>query len=183
MRPQYKYIGSCLISSFPNFRLTVTTLLRCNSCPGKMSRNEPYYSRFEQHPDDIVLAQYSKHPQHTITQAQASSTGRIRSPLTLLREWKWEIATWLLGSCALGAIIALLIIFQDRPLRDWTPHVRPAPVVAALSQIAQSALLFSVSSCIGQLKWYVMHTLADRHIPAKCRHSGIGSVLCAQPQT
>jgi hypothetical protein len=129
----------------------------------KMNSNEPQYSRFPQHPEDNTFSQNSKPPQHSVThveedwadQAQSPSIPRSRSLLTLLREWKWEFATWLLGSCALGTIVALLIIYRDHPLRDWTSEIRPAPVVAALSQIAQSALLFSVSSCIGQLKWYV----------------------------
>ncbi|KAH7094362.1 hypothetical protein FB567DRAFT_599919 [Paraphoma chrysanthemicola] len=76
-----------------------------------------------------------------------------RSIWTLLREWRWEFATWLLGSCALVAIIALLAIFRGRALREWASQIRLATVVAALSQISQSALLVSVSSCIGQLKW------------------------------
>jgi hypothetical protein len=125
-----------------------------------MSWNEPRYSRSEQHPpEDIALLQSSKQPQHAITQEQASSTGRTRSPLTLLREWKWELATWLLGSCAFGTIVTLLVIYQNRSLRDWTLPVRPAPAVAALSQATQSALLFSVSACIGQLKWYAYYKI------------------------
>ncbi|EUC35734.1 hypothetical protein COCVIDRAFT_112406 [Bipolaris victoriae FI3] len=72
---------------------------------------------------------------------------------TSLRHWKWELATWLLGTTALGAIIALLIVYRDEPLRNWTAGFSLATTIAALSQVAQSALLVSVSSCIGQLKW------------------------------
>lgn len=126
-----------------------------------MSWNESHYRRFEQHPEEIALSPITKQSQPVITQTgqswdsqkQTPHVNRSRSIWTLLREWKWEFATWLLGSCALGGIIALLVLYRDRPLRDWTPYIRPAPVIAALSQVAQSALLFSVSSCIGQLKW------------------------------
>ena len=76
-----------------------------------------------------------------------------RSLWTLLRLWKWELATWLLGTTALGSIITLLILYKDKPLEDWTFNFRLATTIAALSQVAQSALLVSVSSCIGQLKW------------------------------
>jgi hypothetical protein len=75
-----------------------------------------------------------------------------KSSWTSLRAWKWELATWLLGMTALGAIIALLILYKDKPLKNWTADFRLATTIAALSQVAQSALLVSVSSCIGQLK-------------------------------
>jgi anti-sigma-K factor RskA len=130
-----------------------------------MSWNEPSYRRFEQHHEEIAFSTFSKQPQPIIAQAeqswipqsQAHPTHRSRSLWTLVNEWRWEFLTWLLGVCALGSIAALLVIYGDRPLREWTPHIRPAPVVAALSQLAQSALLFSVSSCIGQLKWDWLH--------------------------
>ncbi|EMD88195.1 hypothetical protein COCC4DRAFT_33543 [Bipolaris maydis ATCC 48331] len=79
---------------------------------------------------------------------------RLSRPLsTSLRHWKWELATWLLGTTALGAIITLLILYRDEPLRHWTASFSLATTIAALSQVTQSALLVSVSSCIGQLKW------------------------------
>ncbi|KAI1507121.1 DUF3176 containing protein [Pyrenophora tritici-repentis] len=76
-----------------------------------------------------------------------------RSARTSLRAWKWELATWLLGTTALCAIVTLLILYRDKPLKEWTANFRLATAIAALSQVAQSALLVSVSSCIGQLKW------------------------------
>ncbi|KAF2833822.1 hypothetical protein CC86DRAFT_279516, partial [Ophiobolus disseminans] len=72
---------------------------------------------------------------------------------TLLRQWQWEFTTWFLGSCALASIVVLLVIFQDRSLKEWPSGISLATTIAALSQITQSALLYAVSSCIGQLKW------------------------------
>lgn len=72
---------------------------------------------------------------------------------TSLRSWKWELATWLLGTTALGAIITLLILYRDKPVKNWPVGFSLATTIAALSQVAQSALLVSVSACIGQLKW------------------------------
>jgi hypothetical protein len=124
-----------------------------------MNSNDTAYSRFEPHPEEIAFSSLPKHPlvtqteQNWIPQAQADRTPRSRALGSLMYEWKWEISTWLLGTCAIGSIVALLIVFDDRPLSEWTPRFRPAPAVAALSQVAQSALLVSVSSCIGQLKW------------------------------
>jgi hypothetical protein len=76
-----------------------------------------------------------------------------RLPWTSIIAWKWELVTWLLGTTALGAIIILLILYKDEPLKKWTAEFRLATAIAALSQVAQSALLVSVSSGIGQLKW------------------------------
>lgn len=84
---------------------------------------------------------------------QCSQLNRSRTLWTLVREWEWELGTWLLGTCALFSIVALLFKFSDGPLNNWTLDIRLATVIAALSQIAHSALLVSVSACIGQLKW------------------------------
>jgi hypothetical protein len=126
-----------------------------------MNQNGPHYQSFPQTPEEIPFSPMGKQVEPVVTQAeqdwepQTSIYQRHPSrPLyTLLREWKYEIATWLLGSCALGCIVALLVIYRDRPLNEWTSRFLPAPVVAALSQVTQSALLFSISACIGQLKW------------------------------
>ncbi|KAF2027808.1 hypothetical protein EK21DRAFT_38861, partial [Setomelanomma holmii] len=78
---------------------------------------------------------------------------KSRSIWTLLREWKWEFTTWFLGTSALVGIVALVVVFRDRPLKDWHFQLRLATLVAVLSQVAQSSLLVSVSFCIDQLKW------------------------------
>jgi hypothetical protein len=136
-------------------------LLQPHAAVLTMNSNETAYSRFEPHPEEIAFSSFSKQPQAIVTQTEQNwipqtktgRTPRSRAPGSLLYEWRWEISAWLLGTCAIGSIVALLIVFNNRPLREWTPRFRPAPAVAALSQVAQSALLFSVSSCIGQLKW------------------------------
>jgi hypothetical protein len=52
----------------------------------------------------------------------------------------FNLKTWLLGTGALGAIVTLLVLFKDGPLKKWTPDFRLATVIAALSQVAQSSL-------------------------------------------
>lgn len=71
-----------------------------------------------------------------------------------LKEWWWEVVTWLIGSAAFVAIITLLIVFRNQPLDHWKlPHIQITTTIAALAQTAMATLIVSVSSCIGQLKW------------------------------
>lgn len=126
-----------------------------------MIHNGPQYHSTPQNPEEIPFSSLGKQAGPFVRQdeqdwdshASPSQRSQSRSLYTLLREWKYEIATWLLGSCAFGCIVALLVVYRDRPLKEWTSRFLPAPVIAALSQIVQSALLFSISACIGQLKW------------------------------
>ena len=80
---------------------------------------------------------------------------RHRSPRTahLIRIWKWELATWLLGTIGFAANIILLICFDGKRQSQWKSHVQITTFVAALAQLSQSALLVPVSFCISQLKW------------------------------
>ncbi|OAL52965.1 hypothetical protein IQ07DRAFT_629469 [Pyrenochaeta sp. DS3sAY3a] len=71
----------------------------------------------------------------------------------LLRTWRWELFTWLLGTLGLTANIILLICFDGKRLSQWKSTVQITTFVAALAQLSQSALLVPVSFCIGQLKW------------------------------
>ncbi|KAF2100257.1 hypothetical protein NA57DRAFT_73867 [Rhizodiscina lignyota] len=90
------------------------------------------------------------------TEPFENSNGSERAPHTVwatLRAWGLEICTWALGTGALLAIIILLAHFNDRPLEQWKSKVEFNTVVSVLSQVATPALLVSVQSCLGQLKW------------------------------
>ncbi|KAH7116112.1 hypothetical protein B0J11DRAFT_584144 [Dendryphion nanum] len=78
---------------------------------------------------------------------------RSRSIFSMLREWWWEFLSWGIGTCALAAIGTLLYLYRNKPVASWNFELRLATVIAALSQVAQTALMVSVSSSIGQLKW------------------------------
>lgn len=115
--------------------------------------NSKYKPCPEETPLETICSPVEPAQKYCESPDQDPRSSRPRALWTLLWEWNWEFATWLFGSCALFSIVALLSRFQDRPLEEWTFEIRLATVVAALSQIAQSALLVSVSACIGQLKW------------------------------
>lgn len=70
-----------------------------------------------------------------------------------LRNWTWELATWLLGTAAFAVIVVLLITYQDKRFDSWNSDIQITTIIAALSQLAQSALLVSLAACLGQLKW------------------------------
>jgi hypothetical protein len=75
---------------------------------------------------------------------------------SILRNWWWELATWVLGTIALALIILLLLLFHDHHRSSWHSKVQITAIVSALSQVAQSALTVSLSSSISQLKWIWM---------------------------
>jgi hypothetical protein len=79
---------------------------------------------------------------------------RIHSWYSFLKEWWWEVLTGVFGSAAFISIVFLLTVFGNQPLDHWKlPRIQTTTTVAALAQTAVSALIVSVSACIGQLKW------------------------------
>jgi hypothetical protein len=72
----------------------------------------------------------------------------------LVKHWRWETFTFLLGTAALVTIIALVLQFRNKPFEDWRLRgVQATSIIAALAQVAQSAFLVPISYRIGQLKW------------------------------
>jgi hypothetical protein len=68
-------------------------------------------------------------------------------------EWRWELITWILGTVAIAVNLVLLCYFKDKSLAYWHSKIQISSIVASLSQVAQSSLMVSVGSCIGQFKW------------------------------
>jgi hypothetical protein len=89
--------------------------------------------------------------QATISSPPRSAT--VTPSSSLLAEWCWEIFTWALGTLAVALMLLIFGIFRNKPYDYWHSSVQMATVIAALSQLAQSALIVSVSACIGQSKW------------------------------
>jgi uncharacterized integral membrane protein len=83
---------------------------------------------------------------------------RPRESRYLVKAWRWEAFTFLLGTGAFTAILGLLLSFQNKPasevnFRIGASDIQITAVIAALAQVAQSALMVPISYCIGQLKW------------------------------
>ncbi|KAF2635300.1 hypothetical protein P280DRAFT_473857, partial [Massarina eburnea CBS 473.64] len=93
---------------------------------------------------------------HLLTEAKETSSHAPRKSRHLLRHWRWEICTFSLGTGAFVSILVLLLRFRDKPLPTLPfggVSIQLTAVLAALAQVAQSALLVPISVCIGQLKW------------------------------
>jgi hypothetical protein len=70
--------------------------------------------------------------------------------------WWWETASVILSIACTAGIVGLLAHVDDKPLTHWKiTGKKPTPnvLVAILSTVAKSALLFPLAECLGQLKW------------------------------
>ena len=67
--------------------------------------------------------------------------------------WFWELVTWLFGTFSILAIVLVLGLFNDKTVEQWKSSIRINTIVSVLSQVAVSALMVSVSACVGQMKW------------------------------
>jgi len=83
-----------------------------------------------------------------------SGTLHALSFYNIVEAWRWELITWIFGSLSFFTIFTLLLRFHNKPLEKWKGPPQISTVVAVLAGAAQSALMVSVSSCIGQLKWF-----------------------------
>ncbi|KAH7388826.1 hypothetical protein BKA66DRAFT_414697 [Pyrenochaeta sp. MPI-SDFR-AT-0127] len=102
---------------------------------------------------DTAVASQSTQPQSSVSSV-VIATGPVKNAKpSILVEWRWEFFTWALGTVSGTAILVLLLSFKDKPLKLWSSPIQPAAIVAILSQISQSALIVSISACIGQSKW------------------------------
>jgi hypothetical protein len=58
-----------------------------------------------------------------------------------------------MGTAAIIAIMVMLAHFNNQSVGSWHSRISLNAFVSALSQLAQSALIVSVASCIGQQQW------------------------------
>lgn len=72
---------------------------------------------------------------------------------SLLHEWTWELAAWLVAAISLVCLIIIFAVYSDKPLRQWRADITPATTVAILSQVGQTAILAPVTACICQSMW------------------------------
>lgn len=67
--------------------------------------------------------------------------------------WAWEIGSVTLAIVGLVLLVAFLFKINNTPYANWQYTVSPNTVVSIIVTITKAALLVSVSSCLGQLKW------------------------------
>lgn len=67
--------------------------------------------------------------------------------------WWWEIAAVTFSIACMVAAVALLSHINDTRLSTWSFYFQPNTVISILMTLAKSVMLFSVSTCLSQLKW------------------------------
>ena len=67
--------------------------------------------------------------------------------------WTLELLSWVSAASALGAMILVLSLHQNKPLPQRPLSVTLNSLLSILSQIAQWGLMGSVTKAIGQSKW------------------------------
>ncbi|KAI0593783.1 hypothetical protein F4775DRAFT_576504 [Biscogniauxia sp. FL1348] len=67
--------------------------------------------------------------------------------------WLWEAGAVCVSIFCTVAIVAILSTTSGKALSDWHFPIAPNSLVSVFSTLAKSALMVSVASCLGQLKW------------------------------
>jgi hypothetical protein len=78
---------------------------------------------------------------------------RYNTSGNVVKRWLLEIISWILGALSMGAILGILIYFQDGSLPKWPLGLTLNAYVSLLSKVSSAALLFPTSEALGQLKW------------------------------
>lgn len=74
----------------------------------------------------------------------------------VFKRWLLETISWCISAVCMIAIVIVLMLLKDRPLKTWplaTSGISLNTFVATLSRISSAALLLPVSEALGQLKW------------------------------
>lgn len=67
--------------------------------------------------------------------------------------WAWEIGSVTLAVGCIVLLVVFLVQINNTPYAAWQYTASPNTVVSIIVTIAKAAVLVSVSSCLGQLKW------------------------------
>lgn len=78
--------------------------------------------------------------------------------LAILSQDSWwpEVFSLALGVACLVALVALLLVFEKKPIRDWHGGITMNAVISIIVTGMDSALALPLASSFGQLKWIAM---------------------------
>lgn len=68
--------------------------------------------------------------------------------------WIWEILSLLACFGCLAAVVVILVMMKDQPLKKWTFFMSLNATVALIITASKAAAMFAVGSCIAQSKWF-----------------------------
>ena len=68
--------------------------------------------------------------------------------------WIWEVGSLLLSTTCVGAIIAVLLRYDGKPLPRWDYGLTINGVISVLAVIAKASMILPIAEAISQLKWH-----------------------------
>ncbi|KAF2111045.1 hypothetical protein BDV96DRAFT_650647 [Lophiotrema nucula] len=86
-----------------------------------------------------------------VEQNKIPKQSRRSSPRTLL--WRMDILSWLASLCFFVAIVAILAVYNGKPLPDLPLGITLNAIVSLLGTFAQIFYMTPVASTLGQSKW------------------------------
>lgn len=104
--------------------------------------------------DSVGLSSLAPNCQNNSPPSESQASHGILWERQLRSHWWWgEIAAVVFSmTCMMAAIVVLANINNTR-LSDWPSYLQPNTIISILVTVAKSAMLFSVSTCLSQLKW------------------------------
>ncbi|KAL1622695.1 hypothetical protein SLS54_004713 [Diplodia seriata] len=113
------------------------------------------YSSIDIGRDNVAdLLEMSKHPAvRDDIHAHIESAVRPTRLQKLKDHWAWETSSLAVSMVTIVAISIVLRILDGKPLSWWKSSISPNSLVSIFAAISKSAMLLSVTECIGQAKW------------------------------
>ncbi|KAL0260753.1 hypothetical protein SLS55_004443 [Diplodia seriata] len=113
------------------------------------------YSSIDIGRDNVAdLLEMNKHPAvRDDVHAHIESPVRPTRLQKLKDHWAWETSSLAVSMVTIVAISIVLRILDGKPLSWWKSSISPNSLVSIFAAISKSAMLLSVTECIGQAKW------------------------------
>jgi hypothetical protein len=85
-----------------------------------------------------------------LTQRIERKLAEYNTSQNVFKRWLFEISSWLVSACCMGAIIGIYIWINDAPMSQVNAYLNYTSV---LGKVASAALIVPTSEALGQLKW------------------------------
>lgn len=103
------------------------------------------YRRMQDPPEPPLATEPLTASEQVLLQSQA--TGFCGS------SWVLEVVSSVLAVAALVAIIAVLYVYDGKPMPDWPYGITLNALVSVLSTVMKAAMAFPITEALSQLKW------------------------------
>ena len=68
--------------------------------------------------------------------------------------WLWELGSLLVSTASVGAIIVVMMHYDNEPLPSWKYGLTINGLISILAVLAKSSLILPIAEAISQLKWH-----------------------------